>query len=190
MKYDNIDYFIIMKKVTLCLILIISIFMITGCNRKENYLTDNDYLYDIAVQYIIDNDNNLEKNNDRYKVFTDYNEFGITKDEKYRYVYMWIVEESYYVVDNKLVIGPGSSMPYKFIFELKDNKIVQYEVPKDGNEYTSSVREMYPDDIENNVIHYQIKEDKLIKEVKNYYSDLKDKNIYFYTGEEYIKLDK
>ena len=49
---------------------------------------------------------------------------------------------------------------------------------------------MYPDDIENKVINYQWKDDGLIKEVKNYYSDLKDKNIYYYTGDEYIKLDK
>ena len=46
------------------------------------------------------------------------------------------------------------------------------------------------DDIENKVINYQWKDDGLIKEVKNYYSDLKDKNIYYYTGDEYIKLDK
>ena len=40
-----------------------------------------------------------------------------------------------------------------------------------------------------------IKDDTLIKEVRNYYSDLKDKNIYYYSGDknnngEYIKLDK
>ena len=81
-------------------------------------------------------------------------------------------------------------MPYKFTFELNDNKVVKYEIPKDGNEYASSIKEMYPDDIENKVINYQWKDDGLIKEVKNYYSDLKDKNIYYYTGDEYIKLDK
>ena len=37
--------------------------------------------------------------------------------------------------------------------------------------------------------------DTLIKEVRNYYSDLKDKSIYYYSGDknnngEYIKLDK
>ena len=38
-----------------------------------------------------------------------------------------------------------------FTFELNDNKIVKIETPKDGNEYTSSIKEMYPDDIENKV---------------------------------------
>ncbi|MBR1416570.1 MAG: hypothetical protein IJ572_01990 [Bacilli bacterium] len=178
------------KKIFLCLMVIVSLFIITGCSNKENYITDNEHLYDTAVQYIIDNDTNPEKNEDRYKMFIDYNGFGITEDDNYRYAYMWISEESYYVVDNKIISGSGSSMPYKFTFELNDNKVVKYEIPKDGNEYASSIKEMYPDDIENKVINYQWKDDGLIKEVKNYYSDLKDKNIYYYTGDEYIKLDK
>lgn len=49
---------------------------------------------------------------------------------------------------------------------------------------------MYPDDIESKAINYQWKEDKLIKEAKEYYSDLEDKSIYYHTGNEYIKLDK
>ena len=183
------------KKMFLSLMVIVSLFLITGCTNKENYITDNEHLYDIAIQYIIDNDTNPEKNNDRYKMFVDYNGFGITEDENYRYVYMWIAEESYYIADNKIISGSGSSMPYKFTFELNDNKVIKIETPKDGNEYTSSIKEMYPDDIENKAINFQWKDDTLIKEVRNYYSDLKDKSIYYYSGDknnngEYIKLDK
>jgi hypothetical protein len=183
------------KKMFLSLMVIVSLFIITGCSNKENYITDYEHLYDTAVQYIIDNDTNPEKNNDRYKMFVDYNGFGITEDENYRYVYMWIAEESYYIADNKIISGSGSSMPYKFTFELNDNKVIKIETPKDGNEYTSSIKEMYPDDIENKAINFQWKEDTLIKEVRNYYSDLKDKSIYYYSVDknnngEYIKLDK
>ena len=183
------------KKMFLSLMVIVSLFIITGCSNKENYITDYEHLYDTAVQYIIDNDTNPEKNNDRYKMFVDYNGFGITEDENYRYVYMWIAEESYYIADNKIIMGSGSSMPYKFTFELNDNKVIKIETPKDGNEYTSSIKEMYPDDIENKAINFQWKDDTLIKEVRNYYSDLKDKSIYYYSGDknnngEYIKLDK
>ena len=189
--YNILEREIYMKKKRfLGLMVIVGLFIITGCSNKENYITDYEHLYDTAVQYIIDNDTNPEKNNDRYKMFIDYNGFGITEDDDYRYAYMWIAEESYYVADNKIISGSGSSMPYKFTFELNDNKVVKYEIPKDGNEYASSIKEMYPDDIENKVINYQWKDDGLIKEVKNYYSDLKDKNIYYYTGDEYIKLDK
>ncbi len=183
------------KKMLISLMVIVSLFIIIGCSNKENYITDYEHLYDTAVQYIIDNDTNPEKNNDRYKMFVDYNGFGITEDENYRYVYMWIAEESYYIADNKIISGSGSSMPYKFTFELNDNKVIKIETPKDGNEYTSSIKEMYPDDIENKAINFQWKDDTLIKEVRNYYSDLKDKSIYYYSGDknnngEYIKLDK
>ena len=183
------------KKIFLSLMVIVSLFIITGCSNNENYITDNEHLYDTAVQYIIDNDTNPEKNNDRYKKFIDYNGFGITEDDNYRYAYMWIAEESYYVVDNKIISGSGSSMPYKFTFELNENKVVKYEIPKDGSFYVSSIKEMYPDDIENKAINFQWKDETLIKEVRNYYSDLKDKSIYYYSGDknnngEYIKLDK
>ena len=183
------------KKMFLSLMVIVSLFIITGCSNKENYITDYEHLYDTAVQYIIDNDTNPEKNEDRYKMFIDYNGFGITEDENYRYVYIWIAEESYYIADNKIISGSGSSMPYKFTFELNDNKVIKIETPKDGNEYTSSIKEMYPDDIENKAINFQWKDDTLIKEVRNYYSDLRDKSIYYYSVDknnngEYIKLDK
>ena len=191
LKWDDC----VKKKMFLSLMVIVSLFIITGCSNKENYITDNEHLYDIAIQYIIDNDTNPEKNNDRYKMFVDYNGFGITEDENYRYVYMWVAEESYYIADNKIIMGSGSSMPYKFTFELNDNKVIKIETPKYGNEYGSSIKEMYPDDIENKAINFQWKDDTLIKEVRNYYSDLKDKSIYYYSGDknnngEYIKLDK
>ena len=178
-----------MKKVIFISIIIIFVFLLTSCKDKNIYITDNDFLYDEAVKYIIDNDDNPEKSNDRYKMFVDYKSFGITKDNDYRYVYMWIADESYYVIDNKIVSGSGSSMPYKFVFDL-NNKVIKYEVPKDGSSYESSIKDMYPDDLEDEAINYSWKDDKLMEEVKNYYSDIEDKNIYYYNGEEYIKLDK
>ncbi len=54
---------------------------------------------------------------------------------------------------------------------------------------------MFPDDIVNKAFDYQWKDDELIKRVRDYYSDLEDKNLYYYLGDkdgsgEYIKLDK
>ena len=176
------------KKLIIVLIMITSLLMVSGCNKKENYITDNEQLYDEVVKYMIDNDNNPEKSKDRYKLFIDYTGFGITEDDNNKYVYIWISDEAYYVEDNKIISGSGSSIPYKFT--LKDNKVIKYETPKDGSEYISSIKKMYPDDIEDEVINYKYKDNKLIKEVREYYSDLEDKNIYYYNGEEYIKLDK
>ena len=184
-----------MKKVIICLFTFVLVFMAIGCNNNETNIADNKELYDIAIQYVIDNDTNPEKNNDRYKMFVDYNGFGITKDDHYRYAYMWISEGSFYIADNKIIVSAGSSVPYKFTFGLNDNEIIKYDIPKDGSEYESSIKEMFPDDIVNKAFDYQWKDDELIKRVRDYYSDLEDKNLYYYLGDkdgsgEYIKLDK
>ena len=170
------------KKIMSCFLIINALFIITGCS-KEYYITDNEHLYDTAVKYLIDNDTNPEKNKDRYKLFVDYEGFGITEDNNYRYAYMWIAEGAYYVVDNKIISGSGSSMPYRFTFEKNEIKVVKYEIPKDGNEYVSSIKKMYPNGIEDKAINYIWKDDKLTKEVKEYYSDLEDKNIYYNIGD-------
>lgn len=47
-------------------------------------------------------------------MFVDYNGFGITEDENYRYVYMWIAEESYYIANNKIII-------YKIPLNINEN---------------------------------------------------------------------
>ncbi len=151
--------------------------------RDEYYITDYEQLYDVAVQYLIDNDDNQNKSKERYKIFIDYKGFGITQDKEYRYAYMWIYDESYYVSNDKIISDSGSSMPYKFTF--KDNKVVKCEIPKDGSQYVSSIKYMFPNDIENKVINYQFSDDKLKNDVKKYYSDLEDTTIYFSIGEGY-----
>ena len=187
------------KRIIICIVLLIGILGIIGFLTKRNPLTgssnlsttNSENLYDIAIQYIIDNDSNPEKDNERYKSFTEYKEFGIYKDKNYRYVYMWISEESFYIKDNKIISGSGSSMPYKFTFKLAEDEVVKYELPRDGNEYITSIKEMYPDDIENKVIDYTWDSDEeLIKKVKEYYSDLSDNNIYFLINDTYVKADK
>ena len=155
---------------------------------KEVYITNSDYLYEKAIEYLYETDDYSFKDQEQYKLFIDYKGFGITEDEEYKYVYMWVLKQSYYVKNNKIISGPGSSMPYKFRYD-KDDILMDFETPKDGSEYVKSIKKMYPDDIEQNAIGYQWKDDRLIKEVREYYSDLKDNNIYYYVGDEYIKLD-
>ena len=176
-----------MKKTIICLILVLLI--VTGCKIKNSNIPNSAELYDVAIEYLIDNNSDPDRNNNRYKLFIDYHGFGIYKDSNYRYAYMWISDESYYVVDNKIVSGSGGSMPYKFTFELDSNKVVKYEIPDDGSEYVPSIKRMFPDDIENKVLDYEWDSSKLMKEVKEYYSDLEDKDIYFEIDDELVKSD-
>ncbi len=172
------------KIVILCSIIVILLvfFIILGTTNKEYYITDNEHLYEEAIKYLVANDTNPEKANERYKLFTEYEGFDITEDNKYRYAYMWISDESYYVKDNKIMGGSGSSMPYKFTFEKTSTKVVKYENPKDGTEYVPSIKAMFPKEIANKVLNYKYNDKKLKQEVKKHYSDLEDTTIHY--GEE------
>lgn len=155
--------------------LVIGIFVF---NKKENvvWITDNEFLYDIAKQYIIDEKLNtdLDKNEDNYNVFADYKGFGIEEKDNKKYAYMWILEESYYVVDGELQAGSGSSMPYKFTFE--NNKVIDYEIPEDGSLYVTSIKDIFPNSIENEVIHFDVNSLSIENQVKEYYSYLEKEN--------------
>ncbi len=179
-----------MKKILLIGCLVVVILGVIIClllfhKGKEYYITDHEHLYDAAVAYLIENDTNPEKNRDRYKMFAEYEGFGITEDNEYRYAYLWISESSYYVKNNQLISGSGSSMPYKFTFLKDEVKVVCYEIPMDGSEYVPSIRKMFPKNIAKKVLKYQYQDDRLMEEVKEYYSDLEDPTIYFTIGDSY-----
>ena len=148
------------------------------------WITDHEFLYEMAIDYIV-KEKTEQENTDYefmggkdYKVFTDYEGFGIQEKGNYRYVYMWILEESYYVRDEKLYSMSGSSMAYKFKFKIDGNDIVEYENPEDGSLYTKSIKEMFPSDIVDKVLAYTMSNDKITKEVHSYYSYLPDTKVY------------
>ena len=105
------------------------IIAITGGCEKQNsgtaYLTGQDYLYDIAIDYLREermNDEQSEKENwepelEDYQVFFDYKGFGISQENNKKYAYMWVLEQACYVVNGDYHQGHGSSMPYKIEFE-------------------------------------------------------------------------
>lgn len=164
---------------TLAMIVIILLVIgILAFNRKENvvWITDNEFLYDIAKEYVINEKRNNDPDKDEinYNVFADYEGFGIEIKDNKKYVYMWIFEESCYENNDELNIGSGSSMPYKFTFE--NNKIINYQIPEDGSYYVKSIKDMFPDSIENEVLSFEMDNSKLEEQVKEYYSYLENIN--------------
>ena len=163
------------KKVIFSLVIIFTIsigIFIFYKNDKTVWITDNDFLYDKAVTYIVNQNtvNGYDKDKNDYKVFADYNGFGIEEKGNKKYVYMWILEESYYVENNKLESSQGSSTLYKFTFV--NDEVVGYETLEDGSLYTSSMKKMLPDSIENEVFSFEMSDIKLKEQVKEYYSYL------------------
>ena len=89
------------------------------------------------------------------------------------YVYIWALVESYYVQDKELVSNSGSSMAYRFI--IKDNKVVDYEYPKDGSDYSSSLKRLFPISIRLKISYTDdlVDSNKIKHEVNNHYAYLK-----------------
>lgn len=139
-------------------------------NREVIYMTDNEYLYDVAIDYLNGKytQESQDKEKDDFQIFFDYKGFGISQKEDRKYAYMWILEESYYVENGELKTGSGSSMPYKITFE--NDKVVDYQIPMDGSYYASSIREMFPNDIENQILQYHLDNTNLQKKVAEHYS--------------------
>lgn len=173
------------KKIKIAIIiLIIALLIITliiGINvnlsNKSNekygdWITDNEFLYDKAIEYLRERKykTTYDKDKEDYQIFYDYEGFGIKEKDNQKYAYMYILEESYYVKHGKIRSSESSCMPYKFIFE--NNEVIGYENPKDGSEYANSIREIFPDDIENKVKRYEFKDAKLKKKVEEHYSYL------------------
>ena len=160
--------------------------VIVGSNKtnKLAYITDNDYLYDIAKEYLINQEKETSHDKDmpNFNSFIAYKGFGIQEnsDKTEKYAYMWVLQENYYVLNNQLCSSTGSSVPYKFTF--KDGKVVKYDIPEDGSYYTSSMKKIFPKDIYNEISQYGNNVRDLTKNIqeqlKEYYKgvDVSQKN--------------
>lgn len=166
-------------------IIILTSFVYYNNALKVNLVSDSDYLYDEVINFIKEKefDENPDSNYNDFNVFYSYHGFGVEKKHNYKYVYMWIYQQSYYIESEEvgagLAISSGSSMPIKAIF--KDNKLQDIVYPKDGSEYVSSIKEMFPGIIEYQVLNFDKEKNinKLFNEVEQ------KKNIYY----DYLNLD-
>ena len=174
------------------LIILSTIFVIIVCgliyynkNLKVNLVNDSDYLYDEVIGFIKEKEfkENPDSQEKDFNVFCSYHPFGIEKKNDYKYVYLWIYEQSYYIEKEEygsgLAISSGSSMPIKAIF--KNNKLQDIVYPKDGNQYVPSIKEMFPGIIEYQVLNFDNEKNinKLFNEVEQ------RKSIYY----DYLNLD-
>ena len=177
------------KKSRKTMFLLVIIFIIVICGLlyyntilKVNLVDDSDYLYDLAIDFLRNEElrSNPDASKEDFNTFYSYHGFGIEKKDEYKYVYMWVYNISYFIEEGKtLAISSGSSMPLKFTF--KNDKVVNYEYPKDGNEYTSSIKRIFPGIISIQVLNFDKNKniDKLFNEVSS------KKNAYY----NYLSLD-
>lgn len=167
-------------------VLFIIIFILIGClagffiyqssangktvtNRNDLYAKVEQYLISQEKPHYYSSEKYAEVNNDitDFKVFTDIAQLGIKQKNDEFYVYVWALVESYYVQDGKVVGNSGSSMPYQFT--IKNDEIVDYEIPEDGSYYAKSIKRIFPIDIRVKLNDDLVNHDQLENEVKEYY---------------------
>ncbi len=165
------------KFISIVLIAVLIIIVITigilNLNRKnESYITDYDFLYEKAINYLIQNNDDVEFDREGYKQFASYKTFGISTDGEYKYAYMWILLEAYYIQNNQIYNSSGSAMPYKFTF--KNNEVIGYTIPEDGSYYASSIKKIFPKDLQAKILKYDSSElnDENDAKINAYYSYL------------------
>lgn len=172
------------------LITILSIFFVImfcgliyyNSNLKINLVNDSDYLYDEVIDFLRNEEfeTNEDAKNKDFNTFYSYHGFGIEKNNEYKYVYMWVTNESYYIEEDEgLASSCGSSVPLKATF--KNNKLENIPYPNDGNLYESSIKDMFKGVIRTQVLSYNNQKniDKLFNDIEN------KKNKYY----NYLNLD-
>ncbi len=161
---------------------IIVLLVICYIYLRVNLISNSEYLYEEVINALKEDElnNNPDSKNKDFNVFYSYHPFGIEKKGIYKYAYMWIYSQSYYLEeDDVLAISSGFSIPYKVTF--KNDKIIRIETPKDGNLYTSSIKRMFPGIIKIQVLNFD--KEKNINKLFNEVSA--KKNIYY----DYLNLD-
>ena len=166
----------------------IGIMLFFSYANTETWIENSEDLYQQSVEFIKKEHlrTGYDNKEQDYQVFVDYHGFGIEEKDQKKYVYLWILEESYYVKNNKLRSSQGSSMPYKFTF--KDDNILSYETPKDGSLYAPSIKKLFPDRIENQVLSFTMEDTTLKSQVIAHYSYLNSTEIFPIDPEEDIIL--
>ncbi len=164
------------------ILLIIAFSVIYSSTLKINLINESNDLYDIAIDYLREREfkSNPDSSKDDFNVFYSYHSFGIEKRGNYKYMYMWIYSESDYLEEkDSLAISTSSSLPVKIT--IKDNKIINVEYPKDGNEYASSIYKLFPRTIAKQVLNYDNE-----KNINKLYNEMNTKKNKYYN---YLNMD-
>jgi len=131
---------------------------------KEIEIAIEDYLVDKMIQ------NGLKYENE--KAFVSMNIFLIEEKNEFTLfnVYAWVLEETYYESNDKVMRNSGSSIPYKFVVELIDDKMVVTDsrIPRDGSYYADDLKNIFPSYVRNeiNEVHENGIVDMLMLEIQ------------------------
>ena len=121
--------------------------------QEERYEQVRQYLVDLEQRnHDLDNEESLTKG-DYVETIIDIVKLGMKQNGDQIDVYVLAFIKSYNNQDN--IVINENLMPYKFI--IKDDKIVDYQIPEEGENYEKSLEKIFPDDIRKQIEESQEK---------------------------------
>ncbi len=107
---------------------------------------------EIALKdYLVEKGDNEYKRNDNEKTFVSMKIYLIEEKENDSIfnIYALVLQEKYYLENNEIKQDSGSSIPYKFVLEKKDDTytIKDSRVPRDGSYYEDDMKNIFPMDV-------------------------------------------
>jgi len=150
-------------------IIVIAITVITTFILRSNYFSFDKKLTkeqkSIIEKYISDESKGYLEDS---MTFMSTHYFGNRFNDDELEVYLWVRFSEYDTKDGKFEEYSGYSIAHKITINTKDDlfKIIDCEIPKDGSEYTKSIKEMYPLTIRSKVMSFEKTKEwkKLLKE--------------------------
>ncbi|MBR5228104.1 MAG: helix-turn-helix transcriptional regulator [Clostridia bacterium] len=102
--------------------------------------------------YLTENNDSEVKHYDNEKWFVSFRTYLIEeKNNKALYnIYAWVLQESYYLENNEIKQGSGSSILHKFVVEVRDGNYVVTDsrIPRDGSLYSEDMKNMFPNSVQ------------------------------------------
>lgn len=130
--------------------------------------------------YLLEKSDNEPKHHENEKSFVSIRTYLIEEKNNHKLyiVYAWVLEEKYYLENNKIKQDSSSSIPYMFVVEHTNNKykVTDSRIPRDGVYYAEDMKNIFPRSVRKDMD--EIHNDGTIKKLK---MDIeKQLNLYFH----------
>ena len=154
------------KYISVGAVLVVCLLVLSGCTeqqRKDNGQIDpdvrdeqvdtntNELLEQAISDAILSHNKDVFRDGDRQTFTTEYHEvIKVVSSENTVEVYLLALYAQYQYEDGEADHTGASSMPCAITFEIEDGtySVKEYWEPEDGENYKNSIREKFPDDID------------------------------------------
>ena len=174
-KKTKKTFTIILTTIIIFIVIVVTLFIIDMNrirNNKPVFFSTWGYYYappidlepqriEIALKdYLVEKGDNEYKRNDNEKTFVSMKIYLIEEKENDSIfnIYALILQEKYYLENNEIKQDSGSSIPYKFVIEKKNDKyaVKDSRIARDGSYYEDDMKNIFPREVRNDIKQSEI----------------------------------